>query len=517
MKRHPHGLVAAAMAAWLSTFGVVAARELRTNINADPEMIDPITISALIAGDVLRHVYQGFTSSDASGGTIPVLATTWKAHDDKKGWRFELRKGVVYHTGRPFTAQSVKAAFEAILAPGSKAGTQAIYLGRIEGAKEVQAGSAKELIGIKVVDDLTLDIRFVTPDVLFPLYPLYIFDAGVIADKGPNWFQEVSAGTGPFKFAEWKRGQHVSLARNDAYWGGKPAIEGVRFLVVPSEDTAVSMYEAGDLDLLMVASTDLARRIMRNPALKADAKTTPAAQITYIGMNQNLYPPFKDKRVREAFCISLDRDGMTKGLFGGLAQPLYGQMTPGIAGYNPNVAKIPYDPARAKALLFEAGFPEGKGLPPLQIANLAPFKYEITFYADQWKRNLGITVDLNIMERATFLRALNAGEVPFFTWGWTADYPDAFYYLSQVWHSKSRYNRARYVNANYDKLIDEAQVTADSAQRFKLYAAAEKVLMDDWGTCGLFVRINVALVKPNVKGVTLMPMRLLPFDKVEIK
>ena len=118
---------------------------------------------------------------------------------------------------------------------------------------------------------------------------------------------------------------------------------------------------------------------------------------------------------------------------------------------------------------------------------------------------------------ATFLRALNAGEVPFFTWGWTADYADAFYYLSQVWHSKSRYNRARYVNATYDKLIDEAQETADEAQRFKLYAAAEKALMEDWGSCGLFVRTSVALAKPNVTGVTLMPMRLLPFDKVEIK
>ena len=512
-----NALLAAALAAWLAGAGMAAAKELRTNINADPEMIDPITISALIAGDVLRHVYQGFTAVDAKGSAIPALATSWKPHDDKKGWRFELRKGVVYHTGRPFTAQSVKAAFEAVLAPGSKAGVQAQYLGRIEGAKDVQDGKSKEVSGIKVIDDHTLDIRFVSPDVLFPIYPIFIFDAAVIADKGPNWFQEVSAGTGPFKFAEWKRGQYVSLQRFDGYWGGKPAIDGVRFLVVPSEDTAVSMYEAGDLDLLMVASTDLARRIVRNPALKADVKTSPAAQINYLGMNQNLYAPFKDKRVREAFCISIDREAMTKGLFGGLAEPLYGQMTPGIAGYNPNVAKIPYDPARAKALLAEAGFPEGKGLPPLQVANLAPFKNEITFYADQWKRNLGVNVELNIMERATFLRALNAGEVPFFTWGWTADYADAFYYLSQVWHSKSRYNRARYVNAAYDKLIDEAQETADDTQRFKLYALAEKALMEDWGSCGLFVRTSVALAKPNVSGVTLMPMRLLPFDKVEIK
>jgi ABC-type transport system substrate-binding protein len=493
------------------------ARDLRININADPEMIDPITYSALIAGDVLRNVYQGFTDVGRSGEVTPALAESWTAHPDNLGWRFNLRKGVVFHTGRPFTAKQVKGSFEALLAPGSKAGLQLQYLERIVGAKDVKSGASKDLSGVKVVDDHTLDIRFVAPDVLFPIYPFMLFDPEVIAEKGPNWFLQTSAGTGPFKFSEWRRGQEVVLVRHDAYWGGKPAIDGVRYLIVPSEDTAIAMYEAGELDVLSVAGTDLARRIMRNDKLKADARTSPAAQITYVGMNQNLYPPFKDKRVREALCISIDRDAMTKGLFGGLAQPLYGQVTPGIAGYNPGVAKIPYDPARAKKLLAEAGFPEGRGMPTLQIANLPPFRNEVAFYADQWKRNLGVNVELNIMERATFLRALNAGEVAFFTWGWTAGYPDALYFLSQVWHSKSRFNRARYVNPEFDALIDKAQVTPDNNERYKLYHQAEKSLMDDWGSCGIFVRTSVALVKPNVGGVTLTPMRFLPFDKVEIK
>jgi ABC-type transport system substrate-binding protein len=233
-------------------------------------------------------------------------------------------------------------------------------------------------------------------------------------------------------------------------------------------------------------------------------------------MNQNLYAPFKDKRVREAFCISIDRDAMTRGLFGGLAQPLYGQITPGIPGYNPAVKKIAYDPERAKRLLADAGYPGGRGMPPLKIANLAPFRNEVAYYADQWKQVLGVQVDLDIQERATFLRSLNAGETPFFSWGWTADYPDALYYLSQVWHSKSSFNRARYSNPAFDALIDRAQVTADDPTRYKLYHEAEALLMDDWGTCGIFVRTSVAVVKPNVTGVTLAPMRMLPYDKVTI-
>ena len=503
-------LVSAALA------GQAQAKDLRININADPEMIDPITFSALIAGDVLRNVYQNFTRVDETGKVLPALALKWTASADNLSWRFELRPNVKFHTGRPFGAKDVKASFEALLAPGSKAGLQLQYLKRIVGAQEVQDGKTKDLAGVKVIGPLVVEVNFIAPDVLFPVYPFMFFDTQVIAEKGPTWFMQTSAGTGPYMFASWQRGQSVYLKAFKDYWEGAPKIDGVRFVIVPSEETAVTMYEAGELDILMPASTDLARRIMRDDKLKAQAQTVSAAQINYLGMNQNLYAPFKDKRVREAFCIAIDRDAMTKGLFGGLAQPLYGQITPGIPGYNPAVKKVPYDPERAKKLLAEAGFPNGRGMPPLKIANLAPFRNEVAYFADQWKQILGVTVDLDIQERATFLRSLNAGETPFFSWGWTADYPDALYYLSQVWHSKSPFNRARYSNPGFDALIDRATITPDNATRYKQYAAAEQILLDDWGTCGLYVRTAVAVVKPNVKGVVLAPMRMLPYGKVTI-
>ncbi len=493
------------------------ARDLRININADPEMIDPITYSALIAGDVLRNIYQGFTDVGRNGEIVPVLAEKWEPLPDNSGWRFTLRKGVKFHTGKEFTGDDVKASFEALLKPGSKAGLQLQYLGRIVGATDIKEGKSADLTGVKVLDPYTIEVRFTAPEVLFPIYPFMIFDTSVIRDKGENWFMQGSAGTGAYKFVEWKRGQYVQLAAHKEYWGGAPKIDGIRYLIVPSEETAVSMYEAGELDVLKVESTDLNRRIVRDDKFKADTQTAATAQITYLGMNQNQFAPFKDKRVREALCISIDRTSMAKGLFGGLAEPLYGQITPGIPGYNPNVKKIVYDPARAKKLMAEAGFPDGQGFPPVKIANLAPFRNEVSFYADQWKQNLGITVDIDIRERATFLKAANAGEIPLFSWGWTAGYPDALYFLSQVWHSKSPYNRARYVNPDFDKLIDQATNTADSQARYRLYHQAEQTLLDDWGTCGIFMRTGVVAVKPNVTGVTLTSMRFLPFDRVAIK
>jgi oligopeptide transport system substrate-binding protein len=227
----------------------VQARDLRVNINADPEMIDPVTFSALIAGDVLRNVYQNFTRVDETGKVLPALALKWTASPDNLRWRFELRPNVKFHTGRPF------------------------------GAKEVQDGKTKELAGVKVVGPLVVEVNFTAPDVLFPVYPFMFFDTQAVADKGPNWFMQVSAGTGPFKFAEWKRGQSVYLSAFKDYYEGAPKIDGIRFIIVPSEETSVTMYEAGELDVLMVASTDLARRIMRDAKLKAEAQTVSAAQI----------------------------------------------------------------------------------------------------------------------------------------------------------------------------------------------------------------------------------------------
>jgi peptide/nickel transport system substrate-binding protein len=491
------------------------AKVLRTNLRADPAMVDPITYSELVAGDVMRNLYEGFTERDKDGNVVPALAVRWEAHPDNKGFRFHLRKGVKFHSGREFTAKDVKWTFEQILLPGNKGGLTLTYLKVLEGAPEIQEGKATQLSGTKVIDPHTLDVRFSKPDVLFPIYPFQFMDSGIVAQHGLDWFTKVSAGTGPFKFVHWKRGQEVRLAAHKEYWGGAPLVDEVAMLIVPTYDTAVSMYEANALDVIELEAVQ-ARRVLKDPQFKDQILAVPAAQIRYLGMNQNLYAPFKNKRVREAICLSFDREGLVKGLYGGAGAPLYGQITPGVAGYNPNVKPIPYDPARAKRLMADAGYPDGKGLPPVKITCEPTFKDELAYYADQFKKVLGMPVEIEIQERGTFIKRMNAGEVPFFPWGWTADYPDAMYFLSQVWYGPSPYNRARWKNAEFDQLIDRAQATADAPARYKLYHAAEQVLLSDWGTCPLVVRMQIALRKPNVQGVHLTPFRFLPFKTVKL-
>lgn len=492
------------------------AKTLRTNVAGDPAMLDPITYSELVAGRVMRNVYEGFTDFTPDGKIVNVLAESWTALQGEDGFSFKLRKNVKFHSGRPFTAKDVKYTLEQLAAPDTKAGIGAGYVARIVGVADVKAGKTKELAGVKIVDDHTIEIRFTKPDVLFPIYPIWFMDSGIVADKGADWVRSVSAGTGPFKFKEWRRGAFVEIEANKDYWGTKPKIDGARFLVIPNGDTALAQYEAGELDVLDVQESTI-RRVMRDKSKDKERQVVPRAQSRFLAMNPLVYAPFKDKRVREAISLTINREGMIKGFYDNAAFMLNGITTPGVAGYFADLPKPKYDPERAKKLLAEAGFPGGKGLPPIDISSTANFKDELTYYANELSRTLGMQVNVNVVERATFIRAMNAGEVAFFPWGWTSGYPDAMYYLEQMWHSKSPYNRGRWFNPKYDAFIDQATATVDDAKRFQLYRQAEMVYIEDFGAAPLPMVASVALIKPNVKGARATPFGFDRFVFAEIK
>ena len=499
----------------LGTWTIGEAKTFRVNVVGDPAQMDPITVSEIVAGRILGNVYEGFSQTTEDGHTIPALAVRWEALSPGPGFRFHLRPGVVFHSGRAFTARDVKYTLEEILRPGSRGGIAASYLGNVVGSKAFKDGTAKEIEGIKIVDDLTIDIAFTKPDVLFPIYPIAFMDSGIVAAEGADWMTKVSAGTGPYKFKQWRRSVSVDLVANAAYWGGAPKIDGVSFLVVPSADTALSQYDAGELDFVDVYAAAI-RRVLRDDRYAKEIVRVPRAQSTYLAMNQNLYAPFKDARIREAISIAIDRPGMVRGLYGGAAFVLNGVTTPGVPGFWEGAPEIKYDPVRAKKLFADAGYPEGRGLPPIEISATEASKDELTYYANQFQRTLGLPVSVKVVERATFIRAMNAGEVAFFPWGWTADYADASDYLQLMYQSASPYNRGRWKNTAFDALMEQALAVPDDAARFALYAKAEKILLDDWGVAPTPVAASVALRKPNVHNVTLTPFGFSHFDKIVI-
>jgi len=390
--RMSRSTLGAAALAWIALAWAAASAApdeaiLRTNIPADPAQLEPITQSELISGDIIANMYEGFTTLDTAGNLVPALALSWQLHSDELGFRFKLRRGVEFHSGREFTAADVKFTYEQILLPENRGGANTRYLANVIGAEALRSGTSTTLTGIRVVNRYTVDVRFMTPDALFPLYPITFIDSGVLAEGGLSALQTRSAGTGPFRLRHWQRGQQVWLERHSGYWNGPSALEGVSFVIVPNGHTAVSMFEANELDLLY-ADQATARRILRNPDFDGQRLRQLAAQIQYLGMNQRLYRPFGDIRVREAICRAIDREAIAAGLESGAAQPLHGQTAPHVAGYNSSVAPITYDPDRARELLQAAASPGAAGLPELEVTGTAPNKYPLVYIAISCSRNL---------------------------------------------------------------------------------------------------------------------------------
>ena len=489
---------------------------LRTNLRADAKTLNPIQNSELISGNVIKHMYESLTTLDIDGNIIPGLATSWETASDGLSASFTLREGVKFHSGRELTTADVKWTFEQALIPSKRGGLLLDAVRSIVGAEAMLQGDATSLAGFTVIDKYRFSVSFERPTVIFPLYEMYIVDRAVESIHGEDWAREVSGGTGPFSYVKWRRGVSIELAAFDDYWRGMPGIDGVTFFVVPNIETTLSMYEANELDLVEVLPAD-ARNVTRDPRFGGQLMRKSAAQVSYLALNQNLYAPFRDKRVREAISISLDRDAMVYGLFGGAAIPLYGQIAPGFPGFDASIPVIAYDLQRAQELMEEAGHKDGKGLPPIVIQGTHQDKIALAFYADHLKKTLGLPVSVSVVERGTHIKQLNGGKVALFPWSWTADYADPASFLRDLYYSKSKWNRSRYSNAAFDALIDEAVTTVDDAERLSIYRRADRLLMADFGVVPTTVRVQIYIRRPMFEGIRLTAMGLMPFFGVSIK
>jgi ABC-type transport system substrate-binding protein len=321
------------------------------------------------------------------------------------------------------------------------------------------------------------------------------------AAMGPHWYFQASGGTGPFRVTGWQRGVSVTMVANRDYWGGSPRLDGLDFRVLPGFASALRLYEAGELQYLTVPE-DAFAAVMGNARHRDEIVTAPRAQTRHIGLNAGRYPPLADRRVRQALSLVIDRAAVVRGLFGGAAIDLPGAATPGVVSFADGVLPpLRHDPEEARRLLAEAGYPDGRGLPPVELSGLDAARDELAYYADRFRRVLGIPVTVRTYERATYINAINAGSLALFQSGWTADYPDAMTYFMPLWHGASPYNRSRWRNADMDRLVDAARCEADEGRRFALYRDAERLLADDWAAVTLPVLLQVALRKPGVQNI----------------
>jgi ABC-type transport system substrate-binding protein len=496
---------------------------LRYAISTEPTTLDPAMVSDGPTIDLLQNVYEGLVGWDDKNQVVPKLAAAMPdVSSDGTVYTFTLRGDATFTNGRKVTAEDVKHSLTRALDPKLSSPVAATYLNDIEGAQAVMDGKTGELAGVKAIDPRTVQITLSAPRAYFLgklTYPTGYVVAreevarGPSAPGGAKTIDETNTvGTGPFRLRSYTRQDRVVLEANADYWGGKPRLQVIERPIVLNAQQRHTLYEQGQLDLLIDMPTSDYERDREDPNLKDHIKFFNRAQVFYLGMNQTHYKPFKDKRVRQAFAHAIDKDAVVAGVMQDVSPRAEGIVPIGVPGYDPNFKGIPYDPARGKALLAEAGYPDGNGLPPLQLSfrESTPNLRKGAEILQEQLKQVGVPITLREMEWAAFLRATDARQIDLFHMRWAADYPDPQNFLSVLLHSKAPENRTAYNNPAYDALLDKADSSLDQEERIALYRKAERIVVDDAPWVPLYFQRDVELHRPYVKGIRSGLMGHLP-------
>lgn len=480
---------------------------LRFPIESDPPTLDTVLMKDHVSFEVAFNLQEGLTRLDEKMRVVPGLAESWRVSKDGKVYRFRLRKAR-WSDGVPIKAKDFVFAWKRLLDP-FVASEYAYFLFDIANAAQFSEGKLKDFsrVGVRALDDRTLEIRLKSPASYFLNVPSFALTAPQREDllaAHPKDFTEPPhcLCTGPYCVAAWKHDDRVTLEPNPHYWGPKPSIATIEFLVVKEDSTALSLYEHGDLDVaLRIPSLDILR--LKN---RPDYRSVPVLRGYYYGFSVK-EKPFDNPLVRKAFAHAVDRESIVKALKGGQI-PTNSWVPRGMFGYEPGIG-LGYDPQKARRYLAEAGYPQGKGFPvatvmfdSLEMNRLVAEKLQ---YA--WKSVLGIPdVRLETQEWKVYLDTLTHRPPAIFRMGWGADYPDPHNFLD-IFSSLSGNNNTGWKSARFDRLLADGARIQDEEKRRPIYQSAQRLLLEEAAIIiPLFQTSIEMLVKPHVKGFFIDPI-----------
>ncbi|MEI6877140.1 MAG: peptide ABC transporter substrate-binding protein, partial [Spirochaetota bacterium] len=379
----------------------------------------------------------------------------------------------------------------------------------IKNAKAVNTGDNKDLgaVGIKVVDDWTIQFTLDRPQGFFPTAlrsVAFIAPRDPIEKYGTKWFEPGNiVSSGPYLLKEWKQNDRLVFEKNPNYYDAKNVqIDKVTVSVVTDDSTAMAMYEAGQIDTVNVPSGDI-DRVMKDPVMSKQVRNV-AQLISYQIQINVKAPPLDNPNVRKALAAAIDKESLVKYVAKGGQVAMDTVVPLGAFGAVPKSAKvgIPFNPAAAKDYLKKAGYPDGKGLPPIEFNfNTSEFNRSVAEAMQQmWKKNLGIDVSLKNVEGKVYWDTIVSGKLQFWRMGFNADYPDADGFLYGIGHTKNGEKNLRWERTDFDTLVEKAQVESNPDVRKKLYLEAEKILVqDEAAVIPLWSYAYVALTKPTLK------------------
>lgn len=491
----------------LTSFSVAAT--LNIHNGGDPSSLDPQKVSGDWENRIVGDIFEGLVTEDINAEPMPGQAESWTISEDGLTYTFKLRDGIAWTDGTPVTSGDFVYAFQRLMNPETAA-NYAYLQYHIMNAEKINSGDLTDLglLGVKAIDDNTLEITLERPTPYFlgalTHYTAYPLPQHVVEDKGTDWVKiENIVTNGPYKPTEWVPGSHVTTTKNDGYYdAANVSIENVKFFVLEDESAALKRYRAGDFDILTEFPTDQFEWMQEN--LPGQAKVAPYAGLYYYAFNTQ-QPPFDNADIRKALSMAVNREVIGPQILGTGELPAYSWVPPGMANYSDGPTldwkDMEYGEkvAMAKSLIEGAGYSTDNPLKvQLRYNTNENHKRIAVAVAAMWKP-LGVEVELLNTETKVHYADLQKGELQVARAGWLADYNDPDNFLNLL-KSGVNYNYGRYSNAEYDKLLSEANMMTDLDKRAEMLKKAEKIALDENASMPIYYYLARNVVSPKVKG-----------------
>ncbi|WP_165452480.1 ABC transporter substrate-binding protein [Paenibacillus thalictri] len=474
------------------TAAAVEAKDFTVLVSGDPVGLDPQNTTDTISSLINYQIYDRLVTFNEKMEIVPQLAKSWTVSEDGKTWTFELNSGISFTDGTPFNAEAVKTSFERV-------------------ANKDKNLSQYTLVG-SFINNITTDgetkvvFHLKAPQGAF-LGNLAASSSGIISPKSIKENEQKigkePVGTGPFKLKQWTTGNSVVLEANPQYWAGKPKVKSVIFRNVPESAAQVIMLETGEADLIGSLPLPELKRLKSEG--KIVVNSFKANRIAYVGFNTTK-EPFNQIKVRQALNYAIDKDTMVNKLYDGLVNTATSAISETTIGYS-NVGSYPFDMAKAKQMLQEAGIVPGN-VSPLRLIFAANVTQDLPAaeFVQNSLQQLGFKVVLQKLELGTYLQTLkDPSKYDLFMRGALATTGDADPLFRDALLSTSATNYARYNNPKVDKLILAGQEQVKPADRIKTYADVLKRVKDDAPWIFLHNDMAHAGYTKNVEGITFLP------------
>lgn len=485
----------------------------------DPTTLDPAVTAEAGSIEFILQIFGGLVRLDDNMTPVADIAERWDISADGKTYTFHLRQNAVFHNGRAVKAQDFKYSWERAASPQTGSTTAATYLGDIVGVREMQAGQARELSGVRVVNESTLEVTITAPRsyFLFKLtYPVAFVVDGENVRGGGEWWRKPN-GTGPFSLKEWVESSQLVLQRNSRYYGSPANVGSVVFHMLAG--LPMNLYEMGQIDVADVALPYIDAATDPDGPYYKELAVVPELSFFYIGFNAT-EPPFDDVNIRRAFSMAIDKDKLVLLVFRNTVAKAMGIVPPGINGFNENLAGPGFDVARARELIRESKYGDVSKLPAITMTTGGEggaVSGLLQAIISEWRENLGVEVKVRQLEPQRYYYFLSEEKDQMFDLGWIADYPHQQDFLEVLFRTGMDINYGEYSNAEVDALLDRAAAEPDAEKSIALYRQAEQKLVDDAACLPLTFGRNYYLVKPYVKGYHVNPLGFAALNEVSIQ